>query len=135
MTHAIKDSGSCQCGKITFELWDFSPEYSVCHCTECRKWTGGFYACIAAKKGHYKISGSQHITWYLKNPKSEQGFCKNCGSAIFWRKNPDADYLDFAIGMLDNPDQLTAKHHIFCKYKADFYDIPKDGAQHFDQWN
>lgn len=130
----IKDSGACQCGKITFELWDFNPEYSVCHCTDCRKWTGSFYACIAAKTDHYKISGAEHITWYQKAPKSQQGFCKHCGSAIFWRESPDATELDFAIGMLNNPNQLRPKRHIFCQSKANFYDIPKDGTPHLDQW-
>lgn len=132
MNHKVKDTGSCYCGKIIFELWDFDPQYSTCHCTECRKWTGSFYACIAAKTGDYKISGSEHITWYLKTPNSEQGFCKTCGSAIFWREKPDIGYLDFAIGMLDNPQQLTARRHIFCKNKADFYALPNDGASKYD---
>ena len=135
MNDIVKDSGSCQCGKITFELWDFNPEYSVCHCTECRKWTGSFYACIAAKAGHYKISGAEHITWYIKAQKSEQGFCKHCGSAIFWRENADAANLDFAIGMLNNLDQLCPKRHIFCQSKANFYNIPEDSAPHFDKWH
>lgn len=135
MSKIIKDSGSCQCGKITFELWDFKPEYSTCHCTQCRKWTGSFYACIAVKTDHYKISGFEHITWYLKNSKSEQGFCKNCGSAIFWREKPDSGYLDFAIGMLNNPEQLTAKQHIFCKSKSSFYDFPQDDSPKFNEWD
>lgn len=129
----IKDSGSCYCGKIKFDIWDFNPTYSVCHCTECCKWTGSFYACIAAKADHYKIQGQENITWYAKSADSEQGFCKNCGSAIFWRQPKNPTYLDFAIGFLDNPKQLTAKRHIFSQTKPDYYDFPNDGAPRFDE--
>lgn len=128
-----KDSGSCYCGKIKFDVWDFNPTYSLCHCTECRKWTGSFYACIAAKNGNYKIHGAENITWFLKSADSEQGFCKNCGSAIFWRKNPDAGFLDIAIGFLDNFEQLTAKRHIFSQSKPHFYNFSDDGAPRFDE--
>lgn len=131
----IKDKGSCQCGKITFELWDFKPQYSICHCTECRKWTGSFYACIAVKPDNYKIQGEENIKWYAKTPNSEQGFCKDCGSAIFWRETNNPNYLDFAIGSLNNPSQLTAKQHIFCKSKANFYALPNDGAPQYNEWD
>lgn len=128
----IKTNGSCYCGKINFNMWDVEPTYSVCHCSECRKWTGSFYACFWVRDGNYKINGTQNITWHSQSPKAERGFCKYCGSNLFWRPKPSAGYLDFALGMLDNPSQFTADKHIYCRSKLDYYELPVDQSPKFD---
>lgn len=127
-----KDSGSCFCNKITFKVWDFDPKFTICHCTECQTWTGSLYASITVNDGNYKIQGAENITWHKQGTIAERGFCKHCGSNIFWRLlNRDViqnQFLDFAIGMLAQPENLTAKKHIFCKSKLSFYDLPNNQA-------
>jgi hypothetical protein len=127
----ITDHGSCFCGTITFNIWNFEPQYSVCHCTQCCKWTGSLYASITVPNGNYDISGEKDISWHDQSENAERGFCKKCGSALFWRFK-ESSCLDIAVGMLDHPEQLKPLKHIFCKSKLELYGLPSDRSPKYD---
>lgn len=134
MTDKNTASGSCYCGIIKFNMCDFNPNYGTCHCTECLKWTGSFYAAITIARDHYKIDGFEHITWHDQTAQAERGFCSVCGSTIFWRpKNQKIGQMDFAVGMLNDVSKLTQSKHIFCASKPDYYALPNDDAARFDE--
>lgn len=129
-----KASGSCYCGIIKFNMWDFAPDYGTCHCTQCRKWTGSFYSALTIARDHYKIDGFEHIIWHDQTAQAERGFCGICGSSIFWRfKNHKIGQMDFAVGMLDDVSQLSQSKHIYCAFKRDNYELPNNDAPKYDE--
>jgi hypothetical protein len=83
----MKIDGGCQCGFITYEA-DADPEQvSVCHCTDCQKFSGGAFrvGIVAPEESFRLLSGSLKI--YVKTAESggkrEQVFCPECGTHIY----------------------------------------------------
>jgi hypothetical protein len=114
--------GSCLCGTISFSVSGPLREVVFCHCGQCRKQTGLFYASTNASDADLKISGAESISWYQSSPTARRGFCKHCGSALFW-KYDGLDVTSIQAGAFDKPTGLVAGYHIFCADKGDFYDI------------
>jgi hypothetical protein len=65
-----------------------------------------------------------------------RGFCKECGSALFW--HPDrhagrAHRIAVSAGSLRKPTRLRLSEHIFVGDKGDYYDIA-DGLPQKDAY-
>lgn len=122
-------SGSCLCGAVLYRVHGALREVIFCHCSQCRKQTGLYYASTNCANSQIEVEGGDNITWYQSSEQAKRGFCKSCGSALFW-KHRDADYVSIVAGSLDQPSGLPQGYHIFCADKGDFYDI-KDGLEQF----
>jgi catechol 2,3-dioxygenase-like lactoylglutathione lyase family enzyme len=126
--------GSCLCGAVTFEATgSFSP-VEVCHCVQCRKWTGHFFANIEVPRDGLVISGEERISWHRSSEKVRRGFCATCGSSLFFdpidrNKHP---WVGIAMGALDTPTGSKIAVNIFTAEKGDYYDIPDGVARTLD---
>lgn len=115
-------NGSCLCGAVRFTIRGQLGKISFCHCSQCRKQTGLYYASTDVPDDHVEITGSENVTWYRSSDNAGRGFCSVCGSALFWRGD-GADQVSILAGSLDQPSGLAAGSHIYCADKADFYEI------------
>lgn len=121
--------GSCLCGAVAVSVAGPLREVVYCHCGQCRKQTGLYYAASNAMNGDVTVSGGEHVTWYHSSETGRRGFCKVCGSALFW-KSEGADHLSIMAGIFDKGTPLVAGHHIFCEDKGDFYEVADGLPQH-----
>jgi hypothetical protein len=124
-------TGSCNCKGVRFRTRGPLRELSACHCTQCRKQTGLHYVATNVTLDRITIEGADEITWYNASTFAQRGFCRICGSALFWRRN-GADNISIVAGAFDTPTNLRIAYHIYCADKADFYDID-DGQPQFSQ--
>ena len=115
-------TGSCLCGAVTLRVDGPLREVVFCHCGQCRKQTGLYYASTNAADKDLTITGEDDITWYKSSDEGRRGFCRHCGSALFW-KYLGQDHISIQAGALDQPTELTPGYHIFCADKGDFYEI------------
>ncbi|MCM2475750.1 GFA family protein [Rhizobium sp. CG5] len=115
-------NGSCLCGAVRFTIRGAVGTVSFCHCSQCRKQTGLYYATTDVDNDHVEITGSENVTWYRSSDNAGRGFCRTCGSALFWRGD-GADQVSILAGALDQPAGLLTGSHIFYADKADFYEI------------
>ncbi|WP_395020846.1 GFA family protein [Dongia sp.] len=122
--------GRCLCGAVSFEIQGATTAPSLCHCSQCRRIHGAPGASVGAPISAYRISGEESLNWY-RLPKSEQGFCKICGSKLFWREAADSQELDATAGSLDNPTGLKLGRHIFTRFQGDHYEIGHDGVPRY----
>jgi len=76
--------GSCLCGAVTFEATGPASPVEVCHCTQCRKWTGHFFANVEVPRDGLTIHGENNMTWHRSSEKVRRGFCATCGSTLFF---------------------------------------------------
>jgi hypothetical protein len=114
--------GSCLCGAVTFEVSGALPPPDACHCTQCRKHSGHYWASTDVARSALTIHGGDNLTWFQSSEKVRRGFCSKCGSFLFW----DPIYKDkIAIGMgaFDRPTDTKLAIHIFVADKGDYYDI------------
>ncbi|WP_377289042.1 GFA family protein [Rhizobium sp. SG2393] len=121
--------GGCLCGAVRFAVSGPLREVVFCHCSQCRRQTGLYYASTNAARADVAISGEGEITWYGSSAHGRRGFCRQCGSALFWSYE-GAEGISIQAGAFDQPSGLQPGYHIFAADKADFYEIA-DGLQQF----
>lgn len=123
--------GGCLCGNVTFKVEGEVREVIACHCGQCRKQTGLYYAATRAADAAVEITDGGSLVWFQSSDTSRRGFCSKCGSALFWKRDGD-DHISILAGSFDEPSDLKIGRHIFVADKGDFYEIT-DGLPQFDQ--
>ncbi len=121
--------GSCHCGAVSFEVQGDLTAPEACHCRQCRKQSGHYWAAATMPRAAVTIRGGAHLTWYQSSPTSRRGFCSTCGSFLFWEK-PTQDSIDLAMGAFDTPTQTRLAAHIFVADQGDYYDIPGNAKKY-----
>ena len=123
--------GSCLCGTVTFEVTGVPSPIEVCHCVQCRKWTGHFFANIEVPRDSLRVHGDDHITWHHSSPKVRRGFCAACGSSLFFDPTDRIkhQWIGIEMGALDSSTGSKIALHIFTAEKGDYYDIPDGEPQ------
>ncbi|WP_265518754.1 GFA family protein [Nitratireductor luteus] len=124
-------TGGCLCGAVRFRTRGRLREVVYCHCSQCRRQTGLYYAATDLEDSRLEIDGGEHLTWYAASDFARRAFCSRCGSAMFW-KRLGADVTSILAGSFDQPSGLVAKSHIFVADKGDFYEI-QDGLPQFER--
>ncbi|WP_425418132.1 GFA family protein [Oricola indica] len=126
-----KRSGRCHCGAVTYSVDGPVRAVHFCHCEQCRRQAGHFVAATACDDDQLTVTGSENLSWYAASDTARRGFCKTCGSLLFWKAN-DSDRTAIMAGSFDKPTGLVAGHHIHVADKGDYYDIG-DGLPQFPQ--
>ncbi|NIA71104.1 GFA family protein [Pelagibius litoralis] len=121
MSDDSKMTGHCLCGAVKITVTGEHKDAGVCHCGMCRRWSGG--PAMALDVGQdIEIEGRENVTAYRSSDWAERGFCKTCGSNLYYRIVEADSYVIYA-GILDGQDSLTLKSQIFIDEKPAFYDF------------
>jgi len=123
--------GSCLCGRVTLTVKQFDRDVVACHCGQCRKQTGTYVSAANTADSNLHIEGGEHLTWYAASDFAKRGFCRECGSLLFW-KDTNSEGTSIMAGCLDAPTGLTTQFHIYTTDKGDFYTID-DGKPQYPQ--
>jgi hypothetical protein len=122
-------SGRCLCGSVRFELRGPMRDVLLCHCVECRRWSGHLSANTAVRREHLVLLEDRGLRW-VQSPESDaharRGFCGECGSSLFWDP-PGRETISVAAGTLDPPTGLRVAGHWFTSQAGDYYELPDDG--------
>ncbi|UIP30674.1 GFA family protein [Photobacterium sp. TLY01] len=117
-------TGQCLCGKVGLISTSGTLHAEACHCGMCRKWSGGPYLAVAAGT-EVSFNGEEHITRFSSSEWGERGFCKHCGSHLFYFLKPTGQYI-VPAGLLDQESQLVMDQQIFIDKKPAFYAFSND---------
>ena len=121
-------SGTCLCGAVGFHFDLPSKWCAHCHCSKCRKAHGaGYVTWVGFETGKFTLDkGEEDLTWYESSPGADRGFCKVCGSTLFFRSQRWAGELHVALGCLDDPIDRRPQAHAFHDTHVDW--MPLDEA-------
>lgn len=111
-------SGSCLCGAVKFRAVVKAPEMDVCHCSMCRRWSGG--AFMAVPCGEIEVADTTELGVYVSSEWGQREFCRACGSSLFWRMRDGSDSV-VSLQALDDVSGLTFKAEIFVDEKPALY--------------
>lgn len=126
--------GGCLCGAVRYQVKGSLRDVVNCHCSMCQKLHGNFGPHTKARKVNITITRSEGLAWYQTSQVARRGFCKNCGSSLFWEPF-ELDATGIIAGSLDGPTGLKTMGHIFVGEKCDFYDITDDYPQYQESSN
>lgn len=110
--------GSCACGQIHFTVESTPTGASTCHCTQCRKMSGHYWASAQVPETALSIQGPVH--WITLTPRARRGLCPQCGAFLFWHGTGE-DQISFALGAIDGPTGVHLEKQIFTANKGDYY--------------
>jgi hypothetical protein len=124
MSEQNKQGGSCLCGAVKISAQNLSRHVGACHCGMCRKWGGGPF--MTAFCGTEIVFDSEDaIEVYQSSTWAERGFCKQCGSHLFYRISASQQYM-VPIGLFDDPDELVFERQVFIDRKPVFYSFSEN---------
>lgn len=121
---SVAGHGRCMCGDVTYLVGGPLDDVWNCHCHRCRRWTGHHMAATRADAQHVVISGA--VTWFAPGPGVEYGFCRRCGSSLFWRATLRPQQLSIAAGTLDQPTGLRTTTAWWTSEHGDYH-LPAAG--------
>lgn len=117
--------GGCLCGVVRYRANAPLRQIVACHCGQCRRWHGHHGAYTAVPAGALELlAGADALAWYPSSTQAGRGFCRVCGSSLFW--NPAGrGYVAITAGTLDDTSGLRLSAHIFVADRAP-YDVIAD---------
>jgi hypothetical protein len=125
-------TGSCECGAVQFRSEGPWRAITACHCGQCRKSSGNYWAATAVPTDMLEITKSDALKWYWSSDTAQRGFCTECGSSLFYKRN-GVNFTSIGAGCIDGASGLTLAKHIFMDDKGDYYEIV-DGVEQVAQY-
>ncbi len=116
-------TGRCLCGAVTFTAHEVDTDIHSCHCGMCRRWGGG--PAFAASVGSVRFDGEEHIGRYQSSDWAERGFCRECGTNLFYRLK-EADHYVMWMGTFDDAAPFRLAGEIYIDDKPPGYDLAGD---------
>ena len=111
----VKLSGGCQCGAVRFAL-DGQPYWVAhCHCSLCRRAHGAaFVTWFGVPDEQFRFTeGEDRVCWYASTPEARRGFCRHCGSTLFFSSERWAGETHIALAQMDGPIDREPAVHVF----------------------
>ncbi len=112
--------GQCLCGRVSVVVSWVSGEVGACHCGTCRRWGGGPYLSLSGGN-RVRFDGEKDIAVYASSEWAERGFCRRCGTHLFYRLQENQHHYLPAGLFPGTGGQMT--HQVFIDEKPDYYDF------------
>ncbi len=116
-------TGKCLCGSVTYSVSSVNHEFHSCHCGMCRRWGGG--PAMATQVDGVQFEGADHIQRYQSSDWAERGFCRQCGTNLFYYLKPQDQYMMW-VGTFDDQSQFRLVGEIYIDAKPDGYQFSGD---------
>ena len=122
-------TGQCLCGAVQFTGTPIQGGgISVCHCGQCRRWASGPLMSVRMADG-VTLTTSDGLAWHASSDFGERGFCRNCGSTLFWREAGAERDWAVSVGTLAEGHGQRIAEHIWVDDKPGFYDFADDAPR------
>ena len=120
-----KVKGSCLCGAVGLTANLPSKWSAHCHCSMCRKAHGaGYVTWVGFEQDQVSITkGADQLAWHHSSPGAQRGFCRQCGSSMFFRSERWADELHIALGCIDDEMDRKPQANVFFDRHVDWMPI------------
>jgi hypothetical protein len=115
--------GSCLCGKISYKILANPRPVVGCHCVQCRKTSGHYVAATQIENKLLEIEGISNLTWFQSSATAKRGFCKTCGSQLFWTE-VGSNKTSVMAGTIDGVTGLVMNRQLYSEVKGDYYELP-----------
>jgi hypothetical protein len=127
-------TGSCLCGGVRFEVTEDFLFVSACHCTSCKKISGGAGTMSgrANTSAIRVLAGEELLTTFQPAEGTAKTFCSVCGSNLFGGGWPQSEQASVRLSTLETPFDRKPERHVFVRSVAPWETLPDDGAERVD---
>jgi hypothetical protein len=126
--------GSCWCGGVTFEVSEPFISASFCHCTSCKRISGG----VGTANGRARTQwidvkqGRELLTTYQPDEGSAKTFCSVCGANLFGGGWPDSEESSVRLTAIDEGLEQKPEFHNYVRSVALWETLPDDGLPRYE---
>ena len=121
--------GGCLCGAVRYRLKPPLRLAVACHCQQCRRTSGNYVSATSVPREKFSLTSDKGLTWYRSSAHARRGFCRECGSSLFW--SADArDTISIMTGTIDGKTGLHTAAHIWVADKGDYYELNPSEPQY-----
>jgi hypothetical protein len=127
-------TGACLCNGVRFELTEDFLAVVACHCTTCKKISGGG-GTVSGRiptSAVRVLAGEELLATFQPTEGTGKTFCSVCGSNIFGGGWPAAERISVRLSTLDEPFERKPQTHIYVRSLAPWETLPDDGAERAD---
>ena len=117
-------TGHCLCGAVTFTADKVETDHHACHCGMCRRWSGGSGWSDANAEG-VRLEGSEHLGTYASSAWADRGFCKRCGTTLYYFLKPTKTFV-MSVGTFADQGPFRLVREIFIDRKPAGYAFAGD---------
>ena len=110
-------NGHCLCGAVSFTSAD-SRAIGACHCGVCRRWGGGPLLAVHCGPA-VEFNATDQIAVYASSEWAERGFCRKCGTHLYYKLLATGDYF-VPAGTFESTD-FELETQIFIDRKPAYY--------------
>lgn len=122
--------GKCLCGAVEISIPASSNKIGACHCTMCRRFSGGSAFMALHGDANLNAKGNEHIGRFKSSDWAERGFCTRCGTPLFYHLTVGTMEYFYSAGLFQGADKgLEVNLEIFVDQKPDFYDFANEESQ------
>ena len=136
MQPTLPYTGGCLCGAVRYECHAPPKSAFICHCNDCKKYTGAPFSAfiILAAEDVRLLSGTprRYEREAASGNSTSREFCPECGGSLFGRISPYPNILTVDIGSLDDASWVRPKGHLWTKRELDWAHI-EDGLERHEE--
>lgn len=129
----MEKTGGCLCGAVRFEARNVPGTFAICHCEQCRRWTGSALLEVSIKTEDLTWHGGEHIATRASSDWAERAWCKDCGTSLFFRHTKEDKWFGttaLLLGLFDDASGFILSHEIFVDHKPDSFTYAGEGQKH-----
>ncbi|KHM32867.1 GFA family protein [Klebsiella aerogenes] len=113
--------GKCLCGSVSVKIKHLTNKVGICHCQMCRRWHGGPQFAINGGND-IEFKNEENIRIYNSSSWAQRGFCKECGSHLFYKLRESGRYV-LMVGLFDDINDFVLDHQFFIDKKPHYYSL------------
>ena len=125
-------TGKCLCGAVRFRADGVESEHHACHCGMCRRWS--VVPLFPTTVEGIPFEGEANLVLFASSDWADLGFCKTCGTNLFYYFKPADKYI-VSVGAFDDPKPFRLVGEIYIDHKPAGYDfagnLPKQTEAEF----
>ena len=122
--------GRCECGSVRYRVTGSLRDVINCHCSRCRRFTGHHMAATSVPADRLHLLSSETLSWYQPAEGVHYGFCRRCGSSLFWKTDAKSSSVSIAAGTLDQPTGLRTTTAWWVSDAADYHERQAGLTEH-----
>jgi len=107
---SVMRPASCLCGKACFTVTGDPFFYAVCHCSNCKKFSGSAFMTNAFFRPHQvSVTAGEDVIRKYQDSNTKSGntltrsFCSECGSSLFLSSPKKTDWISVCPASVDGP--------------------------------
>ena len=120
----VERRGHCLCGKVSITVKNASHGVGACHCKMCRRWGGGPFMEIDCG-ANVDFDGEDNVSVFKSSDWAERGFCRGCGTHLFYRLKESGQHM-IPVGLFEDSEDFVFKGQVFIDEKPEYYEFANE---------